>query len=42
LKKLEVQFYDRDKPFYMQFGEELVNHKAKTNQNVETMKRTSE
>jgi len=36
--RLQTQFYDRDKPFFQLFGEELVNHKSKTLSTIEVMK----
>ena len=30
LEELQTQFFDRDKPFYQTFGEELIAHKSFT------------
>ena len=38
VNKLQTQFYDRDKPFYKTFGEELITHKSNTAKLIEAMK----
>ena len=38
IKGLEKQFYDRDKPFFQVFGDELLKHKDMINGIVKRMK----
>ena len=36
--KLQTKFYDRDKPFFKTFGEELISHKSHTGRLIESFK----